>query len=101
VKLIPGLFDDTLASFLKQHPEPALILHLDADLYSSTKTVLTLMQPRIVPGTIVIFDEFFNYPGWLEGEFKAFNEFIASSQLKFEYLAYNNLGTQLAVLITG
>ncbi len=100
VTLIPGWFDDTLASFLALHPDHALLLHLDADLYSSTKTVLELLRPRIVPGTILVFDEFFNYPGWKEGESKAFFEFIGSSKLRFEYLAYNCLGTQLAVQIT-
>lgn len=101
VQLIPGLFETTLGPFLTGLPETALLLHLDADLYSSTKTVLTLMQPRIVPGTILIFDEFFNYPGWLQGEHKAFTEFIGASGLAFEYLGYNNLGTQLAVKIVG
>jgi hypothetical protein len=99
IELVVGLFADTLAPFLETHPGPALLLHLDADLYSSTKTVLELMRPRIGAGCILIFDEFFNYPGWLEGEYKAFNEFIAASGLAFEYLGYNNLGTQLAVKI--
>jgi hypothetical protein len=100
VQLVSGLFDITLPQFLKEHSEPALLLHLDADLYSSTKTVLTLLQQRIVSGTILVFDEFLNYPGWLDGEYKAFTEFIAYSKLKLEYLAYTNLGTQLAVMIT-
>lgn len=100
VQLFPGLFEETLAPFLDAHPGPALLLHLDADLYSSTKTVLKLMRPRIGNGTILIFDEFFNYPSWQLGEYKAFNEFIAASKLPFEYLGYNNLGTQLAVVIT-
>ena len=101
VQLIPGLFQEALAPFLDAHPGPALLLHLDADLYSSTKTVLEFMRPRIGAGCILIFDEFFNYPGWLEGEYKAFNEFIAASGLSFDYLGYNNLGTQLAVKIKG
>ncbi len=99
VELIPGLFDDTLGPFLQKHSETALLLHLDADLYSSTKTVLEIIKSRIVPGTILVFDEFFNYPGWQEGEAKAFSEFIESTKLRFEYLAYNCLGTQLAVQI--
>ena len=99
VRLFPGLFDQTLPGFLEQHGEPALLLHLDADLYGSTKFVLEQMQPRLAPGTILIFDEFFNYPGWLEGEYKAVAEFIQSSKLKIEYLGYNCLGTQLAVQI--
>ncbi len=97
VELIPGLFAQTLPLFLQKHTENALLLHLDADLYSSTKEVLGMIKPRIVAGTILIFDEFFNYPGWQDGEAKAFFEFIESSNLRFEYLAYNGLGTQLAV----
>lgn len=100
VELVPGLFEATLGPFLETHPEPALFLHLDADLYSSTKTILQAFKGRITPGTVLLFDEFFNYPGWEMGEFKAFNEFATSTGLRFEYLAYNGLGTQLALLIT-
>jgi hypothetical protein len=99
VELIPGWFNETLPGFLETHPEPALLLHLDADLYSSTKIILELMRPRLVPGTVLVFDEFFNYPGWLEGEYKAFNEFVAATGLKYEFLGYNNLGTQLALQV--
>lgn len=100
VELVPGLFQETLGDFLKAHPEPALFLHLDADLYSSTRTILEAFEGRITQGTVLLFDEFFNYPGWQMGEFKAFSEFATSTGLHFEYLAYNGLGTQLALLIT-
>lgn len=99
VELIPGWFNETLPGFLEARPQPALLLHLDADLYSSTKIILELMRPRLVAGTVLVFDEFFNYPGWLEGEYKAFFEFVEATGLKFEYLGYNNLGTQLAVQV--
>ena len=46
----------------------------------------------IVPGTIVVFDDFINYHGWEEGEFKAFMEFVTARQLAFEYVAYNRTG---------
>ena len=98
--LIPGLFDETFGPFLQEHKEKALLLHVDCDLYSSTKTVFEFSKASIVPGTILIFDEFFNYPGWQEGESKAFFEFTDNSKLHFEYIAYNCLGTQLAVQIT-
>lgn len=100
VQLIPGLFQDTLAPFLDSHPGPALLLHLDADLYSSTKTVLESFRSRLGPGAILIFDEYFNYPGWQNGEHKAFTEFITATKFSFEYLGYNALGTQLAVKLT-
>ena len=49
-QLVPGLFEDTLPSFLNDEPGPVAFLHLDADLYSSTKTVLDLLGDRLVPG---------------------------------------------------
>jgi hypothetical protein len=63
-------------------------MHMDADLYSSTKTVFDTLADRIVPGTVIVFDEFFNYPGWKRGESKAFAEMVAARGLKFEYLGY-------------
>ena len=39
VKLIKGWFNDTLDDFLKEHPEDFQFIHIDCDLYSSTKYV--------------------------------------------------------------
>ena len=70
-----GLFDRTIPVFLSKHPNSAAFLHIDCDLYSSAKTVLTLMSPRIVPGTLIQFDEFYNFEGWEDAsEAKAFYE---------------------------
>lgn len=99
VRLIKGLFADTLPAFLQQHPEPALFLHIDCDLYASTKTVLEMLRPRIQEGTILCFDEFFNYPGWKEGEYKAFREFAAQTKLQYEYFSYCRYGTQAAIKV--
>ncbi|MCJ0904395.1 TylF/MycF/NovP-related O-methyltransferase [Rhodococcus sp. ARC_M6] len=87
-QLIPGLFGDTLPSFLEQETGPVAFLHLDADLYSSTKTVLDLLGDRLVPGSVVIFDEFFNYPGWQHHEYRAWTEFVTRTGISFEYVGY-------------
>ena len=65
VKLIKGWFEDTLPGFLEKHKESVSFLHVDSDLYSSAKFVLRELNDRIVPGTIILFDDFLNYPGWL------------------------------------
>ena len=100
VTLVKGWFDKTLPEFLKAHPGDVAFLHVDCDLYSSTRTIFTCLAPRIKPGTVIVFDEYFNYPGWREGEFKAFQEFIEQAGLKFEYLNYNRKGEQVCVKIT-
>jgi hypothetical protein len=99
VRLIRGWFDQTVPVFLEQHPEPAAYLHIDSDLYASAKTVLDLFASRIRPGTIIVFDEFFNYPGWKVGEFQAFQEFVQRYQLRFEYAGYACADEQVAVII--
>ena len=93
-----GWFDDTLPAFLEDHPlDKVAFLHLDADLYSSTVTVLDLLRDRIQCGTVIVFDEYFNYPGWEDHEHRAWMEFVAREQIAFEYVAYNRFGQQVAV----
>ncbi len=46
-----------------------------------------------------MFDEYFSYPGWQEGEHKAWTELVAARNLSFGYLGYNELSVQLAVRI--
>ena len=99
VKLIKGWFHDSLPPFLAEHPEHAAFLHIDCDLYSSTKTVFQLFRDRIRPGTVIVFDELFNYPGWQQGELKAFNEFISDTGLKYSWLGYCCYHEQAAVVI--
>jgi len=99
VKLHKGWFNESLPVWAKENPGPILFMHLDADLYSSTKTVFDVLGDRIVPGTVLQFDEYFNYPGWQEGEYKAFKEFVESRDVKFEYLAYRRGESQVSIRI--
>lgn len=100
VKLYKGWFNESLPVWAQEHPGPIAFLHMDADLYSSTKTVFDLLGDRIVPGTVIQFDEYFAYPGWQEGEYKAFHEMVQARQLEFEYLGYCFHDQQVAVRIT-
>lgn len=98
VTLLKGWFDDTLPEFVKKHDEKIALLHVDCDLYSSTKTIFDHLKNQITDGTIIIFDEYWNYPNWKEHEFKAFNEFLSKSEFTPEYLCCYPRGT-VAVLI--
>jgi hypothetical protein len=99
-ELVVGWFDRTLPAFLAEHPGRVAFLHVDADLYSSTVTVLDLLEPRLQEGTVVLFDEYFNYPGWEEHEHRAWTEFVARTGLAFEYLGFTADDEQIAVRIT-
>ncbi len=98
VELVVGLFSNTLPDFLSGHPEQVAFLHIDCDLYSSTKSVFGALADRIVPNSIIVFDEYFNYPEWEEGEYKAFCEFLAERGLSCSYIGYSD-SQQVAVRI--
>jgi hypothetical protein len=97
VRLHPGFFADTLPGWLKQNPGPAAFIHIDSDLYEPARCVLENLEDRIVPGTIIVFDEYFNYPNWQAHEFRAFAELVVRRQIRYEYLAYARF--QVAVKI--
>jgi hypothetical protein len=99
VELYKGWFDKSLPVWAEAHPGPMAFMHVDCDLYSSTKTVFDVLGDRVVPGTIIQLDDYFNYPGWQQGEHKAFEEFVESRQLTFEYLGYYRHGAAIAVRI--
>lgn len=99
VSLHKGWFADSLPIWARAQPGPMAFMHLDADLYSAGKTVFEVLGDRIVPGTVIQFDNYFNYPGWQNGEFKAFEEFVAARRVKFEYLGYCDHNEQAAVRV--
>lgn len=100
VRLVPGWFEQTLPAFLSEHQGPVRFLHVDSDLYSSAATVFTHLKPRIVPGTVIVLDEYFNYPGWEQHEFRAFQEFVGSAGLKYSYLGFASSHQGVAVKVT-
>jgi hypothetical protein len=99
-ELVAGWFEKTLPGFLDEHAGPVAFLHVDCDLYSSTATVLELVGPRLRPGSIVQFDEFFNYPTWQEHECRAWQEYVERVGISFEYAGYTINNEQVIVRIT-
>ena len=84
-----GWFDQTLPAFLETETAPVALVHMDCDLYGSTHTALDLLKQRIHSGTIIVFDEYFNFVGWREHEFRAFKEFVEENKVSYRYLAWS------------
>lgn len=99
VKLHVGWFEDTLPRFLHQHPGNVRLVNIDCDIYSSTKTVLDALAPRIVPGSVIIFDEYIGNEHWREDEYKAFQEAVALYGWHYEYLSFSFFTKQVTVRI--
>ena len=88
VRLVKGWFDQTVPEWAAANPGPLAFVHFDADTYESTALLLRLLGERIRPGTIIVFDEYLGYPGWIHGEHKAWREYVAASGLRYEYLGF-------------
>lgn len=100
VILHQGLFHETLPSFASINKDKSIaFLHIDCDIYSSTKVIFDLLGHMIKPNTIIVFDEYFNYPSWQKHEHKAFMEFTDSRKISYQYIAYNKMHQQVAVKI--
>lgn len=99
VHLHVGLFRYTLPHFLNTYHGAVRFAHIDCDLYSSTKEIFDHIFPRIVPGTVILFDEYVSHDGWQHDEFKAFQEAVAKHGWAFEYLAIGLLSGQAVIRI--
>jgi predicted O-methyltransferase YrrM len=98
VSLHKGWFTETLPEFLARTQADVAMLHIDCDLYSSTAFVLTTLRDRIKKGTVIVFDEYFNYPGWKQHEHKALQEFAAISGLTFRFDSFVPSHQQVCVV---
>lgn len=95
VELFKGWFEDTLPIFIKSyvHNKKVSFIHIDVDLYSSTKCILNNLKDYIDEECIIIFDELVNYPGFDgdTGELKAFYEFISENDVKYDWIGMNGI----------
>lgn len=100
-QLVVGWFDQTLPGFKANRIKngPIALLHVDCDLYSSTVTILNNLKDNIVPGTVIVFDEYINYPGWQLDEFKAWQEHCKKHKIKYEYIGYVSKHQKVAVRV--
>jgi len=95
IQLHKGWFKDTLPVWKQKHKGPIAFLHMDADIYSSTKEVLTALDEQIVTGTVITFDEFCNFrlsgkmSKWQEHEFLALIEWLDECKRKVKPLNRN------------
>ncbi len=75
IRYHPGLVEDTVPS---EAPERIALLRLDTDWYASTRHELEQLYGRVVPGGVLIIDD---YDYW-EGSRQATDEFLAESGVR-------------------
>ena len=67
-------------------PQHLAILRLDTDFYDSTKVELEVLYDRLVPGGLLILDDYFFW----QGQRKAVNEFFAAKGILPAFAAVGN-----------
>lgn len=95
VELVVGMFDDTLPGFAKEHANDTIaLLHNDSVMYESTVSIFKNLGHMIVPGTIIVMDELFDYPQYAKHELKAFFEYLVDrSKIIGEDCVFEWIGT--------
>ena len=84
VNFIKGLFQDTLDDFLKNyHRKNIIVLHMDADLYSSALFVLISMHQYLRKGDVLMFNDFLDPLG----ESKAFSDYCQAFRIRPEIVS--------------
>jgi hypothetical protein len=88
--LIKGNVFDTLPVYLEDNPETRIaLLHLDMDVKEPTDFVLELLYEKVVPGGIIIFDDY----NAVSGETISVDAFVKKYHLKLEKLSFYNVPT--------
>ncbi len=83
--LVPGYFQDTLTGYAN---ETFCFVHLDCVIYESYRTCLEFFYPRLVPGGVILLDEYKD-PPW-PGCTLAVDEFLADKPEKLTEIMSDN-----------
>lgn len=87
VELVVGLFEDTLPKFIEKHKDKKVaFVHVDCDLYSSTKCIFDNLKDIFLNGATICFDELIDYGNeeeWKHHEWKAWHEFLEETNYKW------------------
>ena len=88
IELVAGNVFETLPQYLEQHPHTRLaFLHLDMDVKEPTTLALELLYDRVVPGGLIVLDDY----NAVAGETEAVDQFVAARGLRIEKLPHYNV----------
>jgi hypothetical protein len=79
ITLMKGFFEKTLPAL---DQERFALVHLDCDLYSSYKTCLEFAYPRMLPGSVIVLDDYKLPANVYPGADRAVDEFFADKPEK-------------------
>jgi len=98
VALVKGWFAVSGQRWKAEHPatDIPLLVHIDCDTYAATVDVLELCSDYVRHGLVLHFDDYFGFPDWRTGGFKALQEAAEKHGWRLTYLSY---GTKEVALL--
>ena len=91
-----GWVQDTLPGFLAEHGDAKIAFaHLDFDTYTPTAYALQQIRDRLIPGTVLLFDELYGYPGWRIHEYKALKECLPDDAYRYLCFSRQSVGIEI------
>lgn len=81
-----GRFHESLQLWRDVHGIAPALVHIDCDLYESTRQALQGLNGLIRPGCILAFDELYNYKGFENHEYRALTEFSQAAGAQLQVL---------------
>ena len=87
IELVEGDVHETLPAHLEKFPQTRIaLLHLDMDVLEPTAFALDCLWDRVVPGGIVVIDDY----NAVEGATQAIDSFVKKTGQKLQKLSFNN-----------
>ena len=90
IELVAGDILETVPRYAAEHPELKIaLLHLDVDVYLPSRVVLETLYERLVPGGLLVLDDY----GTVPGETRAVDEFFRGRDAAFRKLPLAHIPT--------
>jgi hypothetical protein len=87
IDLVEGDIVTTVPEYVEEHPELRIaLLHLDVDIYEPSQVILEHLYPRIVPGGLLVLDDYGVFPG----ETQAVDEYFLGTHVTIEKFPFAN-----------
>jgi hypothetical protein len=98
VSLVKGWFAESGTRWKAENAAAGvpLLVHVDCDTYAATVDVLELCSDYVEHGLVIHFDDYFGFPDWRTGGFKALQEISEKRRWRLTYLSYGT--KEVAVL---
>lgn len=88
LELVAGDISETIPKYLAENPHIRIaLLHIDVDVYQPTKVALENLYSRIVPGGLLVLDDY----AIVEGETRAVDEFFSGQKVLIEKVPFSSV----------